>query len=1494
MVAVVAAAALLLWSATAHAAVSHKFLSSLSEAPLGTSLLEPSSVAVDRTTGQLFVGDTAAGFIDVYSSSGEYEAQFGGGTLQVAGIAIDESSGDIYVADSFHETVAVFAPEGKGGYQALATWSGTHTPGKEFGEVSGVAVDDSAGPSQGDVYVVEARAVGLPSGAVDVYEPRPNPVEGQGEEGEFLRRLPASKLREPDGIAVSAGSGRVLVADGLSGVVLAYSPEGVFEESITGKGSPYGSFRGKTEEHGNVAGVAVDGTSGEIYVAEAERHVVSEYSSTGAWEGWTFATTSEALGEPRGVALSPAGELYVADAGLAAVEHFGPNMVVPSVETGKVAKASLTRTGAVLAGTTNGEGKAVQYSFEYGETPSLGSQTQTQTAGTGETGVSAQVTGLHAGATYYYRITGENEDGVNEGLVRTFQTPPAVEELETGPVKEPKTNGAILTGKLNPGGIDAHYYFQWGATTAYGNSMPAPPGTDAGSGTGLLQAEAELAGLSANSIYHYRLVAVNSFGTAYGLDRSFTTSGPPSFSYEAPTGITQGEATVHAQVDPDQLATTYRFEYGPSTAYGTEVPVGGEAIGAGSTPLARQATLTGLKAGSIYHYRVVAENEAGITDGPDQTLTTVAPAPIDATYATGIGATEVTLHTQINPLGNDTRFYFQYGTEACPQNPGACTNIPAPPGEDIGAGSEDVAREVELTGLEPGTTYHFRVLDTNALGTSEGPERTFTTQQQAPASFALPDHRAFELVTPVDKGSAAVEALTREGGVILASTDGDRLTYVADGALGEGVQGNRSPEMQQILATRGQSAWSSEDLSTPNENAKGITAGHAPEYEFFTADLSGALVEPAAPGAEPPLAEGAEQSSVYLRDNATSKYLPLVSEADTAPGTQANDKIHFVNATPDLSHVVIRSEVALTGTGSSKGLYEWSAGQLAFVSVLPNGKAASTPEPGVFGSVLARSLSDSGSRVLWTNKEDFNTHGGHLYLRDTVRGETVKLDAAQGLAEPEKGSAVFQTASADGSQVFFIDRQRLTPNSTAEPGQGLGKPDLYECEMIEEAGKAACDLKDLTVDSNTGEHANVQGLLFGASEDGTSVYSVAQGVLAANRNGNGEVAASGKDNLYALHEEGGRWSTSFIATLSGEDGPEWEANQNENSAYLTARVSPNGRYLAFMSAAPITGYDNTDANPAANGARDEEVFLYDSSEGTLRCVSCNPSGARPQGLHDTEREGGEGFGPLVDRRLVWGREGKEHWLAGNIPGWTAQNLVSALYQSRYLSDQGRLYFNSPDSLVPAAANHKENVYEYEPTGVGSCESTSGGCVSLLSNGSSSHESAFLEATPDGSNVFFLTESSLLPQDTDTAFDIYDARECTPLSPCLTPPAPPPAPCADSEACRPAAPAQETPGTPSGTAGFSGAGNFVVSPSTQQAKGAVQAKKAQKPLTRTQKLQQALKSCHKRKGLSKKQRAVCERSARRRYEQTAKHRASGKAKGKKAAARASLRHGRSGG
>ena len=1435
---------LALCCAPTFAATGHRFLSSLKEARPGSPLGEPDAVAVDHASGDVFVGDPETGMMDVYNSAGAYLTQFGEGQLAAVGVAVDESTGLVYVADSFENAVLVFKPDGSGGYAPFSTWFGEHLPGEEFGAVAGIAIDNSTSASAGDVYVVDGEAPETGVGTVDVFKPKPAGPE-EATEGEPVRTLTNSKMELPNGVAVSRSSGGVFVADGATGAVFEFSATGTLEGKLTGSSSPQGGFRGKDEEEGNVSAVALDETTGDLLVAEAERRVVAEFNPAGEWVGWIANTPSGAFGEPRGVAVTASGQVYVADVGLHVVDLFGAGVVVPDITTGTASK--LSRTSAGLNGTINGDAKPAHYHFEWGTSEALGSSTAVMANEGSEEKVSASLAELHAGTTYYFRLSGEDENGTNVGAIRQVTTLPAVDDVSSGPVQELTPTSAILTGTLSPDGVEAHYYFEWGLTSSYTNRTPD---VDAGTGSEAVAAKTMLEGLTPNTSYHYRLVAENEYGTTFGEDEEFATSGPPRLTLEAATGIGHETATIKAKIDPDELASTYRFEYGETTAYGSEVPTGGASVGSGSTPVAVSQALSSLRLGVTYHYRVVATNSAGTTTGADQTFTTIAPALIDSESVAEVTASSAKLQTQINPLGHDTTFYFQYGTASCKPNPGGCTNVPAAPGKDVGSGETDVPSSEPIQELKPGTTYYYRVLATNSLGISEGQEHTFTTEAQA-TPFVLPDGRTWEMVSPPDKQGAPVEALTREGGLIMAAENGNALTYVVDGAFGEEAQGNRSPEWEQVLATRGPTEWNSHDIATPNTRAKGVTAGQTPEYQYFTPDLSTALVEPAedTPDAEPPLAPGVTQSTIYLRDDTGGTYLPLVTDANVFPGTVFGEEIHFVGASADLSHVVIASHVALTGPNSAPGLYEWADGALQLVSVLPNQSPASGLVELGYNHIQAGAISADGSQVIWTKVES-EPHLGHLYMRDTVTGQTVQLDAAQGVAEPTvAGSARFETASSDGSRVFFTDRQRLTPDSTAEP-LAL-KPDLYECEMVVEGGTLGCRLSDLTVDANAGEHANVQGLLLGTNENGTSTYFVAQGVLATNANGNGETALAGNDNLYEVHYDGAHWTTVFIAMLSNEDNAEWEGARIANSAFLTARVSPNGRYLAFMSAASLTGYDNTDQN---SGKADEEVYLYDSQAHSLGCVSCNPTGARPTGVPDSEGAG-EGLGLVVDRRKVW----LGHWLAGNIPGWTAENLTGALIQSRYLTDDGRLYFNSPDSLVPQASNQKEDVYEYEPSGVGSCESASGGCVALISSGSSGKESAFLEATPDGSNVFFITAAQLLPQDTDTAFDIYDARECSGASPCQSPSAAQPPPCATTNACRAAAAPQQAPVGPSGSAAISGQGNIAPAAAKPPSKPV---KTSSKPITRAQKLAKALKSC--RKQHSKRRRKACEQHARKLY------------------------------
>lgn len=177
--------------------------------------------------------------------------------------------------------------------------------------------------------------------------------------------------------------------------------------------------------------------------------------------------------------------------------------------------------------------------------------------------------------------------------------------------------------------------------------------------------------------------------------------------------------------------------------------------------------------------------------------------------------------------------------------------------------------------------------------------------------------------------------------------------------------------------------------------------------------------------------------------------------------------------------------------------------------------------------------------------------------------------------------------------------------------------------------------------------------------------------------------------------------------------------------------------------------------------------------------------------------------------------------------------------------------------MPQATNGKEDVYEFEPPGVGSC-SEAQGCVSLISSGSAKQESAFLEASENGDDAFFLTAQPLVAADRDTNYDLYDARVCTTSSPCLTSEESSLRPCETSKTCKPGTtPPATLTAPPTATPA-------PASTSTRQPGPASKPKPTgkPKPLTRAQQLAKALKTC--RKDRNKHRRHACEKQARKRY------------------------------
>jgi hypothetical protein len=780
------------------------------------------------------------------------------------------------------------------------------------------------------------------------------------------------------------------------------------------------------------------------------------------------------------------------------------------------------------------------------------------------------------------------------------------------------------------------------------------------------------------------------------------------------------------------------------------------------------------------------------------------PPAIEDQSVTSVTAGSATFSANIDPDGPPTEYWFEYGPTA------AYGELAPLAHASVGSGFDGQEVSVHIQGLLASTTYYFRVVAKNQLGTVYGEEdQTFATQR-ADNALALPDGRSWELVTPPDKQGALFE----HEGPIQAAADGDAIMDLADRPTEAEPQGYAN--QISVLSTRGAGGWSSQVIAPPHRDGAGASVGRGAEYRLFSSDLSRALLQPF--GDSMPLSPQASEATAYLRSDylngnveehceasylsSSSCFTPLVTDKagyanDTAspfePFGEEPDGVcgegnnhcgpQIEGASPDLSHVVLWSPVPLTSEpGAGPGLYEWSAGHLQFLGagdLAGSGAKASGDSHGTAfvgeEDGARHAVSADGERVI-----------DGLSLLEVPTGTTVQLAAAEPGCGTCGSGGTYQTASADDSRIFFLSAEHLTRESSPSGS------DLYEYDLnASPAGR----LTDLTV-AGAGEPANVAKVI-GASEDGSYVYFAAGGALAAGAAhgecppGSGADKATGECNIYVRHNG----TTTLVAKLSAkEEYRDWGAELQE----VTARVSPNGQWLAFMSSKNLTGYDTRDA---ISGRLDQEVYLYGASSNGLICASCNPTGARPVGV-DTEGGG------LVERP-------ERASTAADVPGWTPLAISSTRYQSRYLSSSGRLFFDSNDALVPQDVNGTEDVYEYEPAGVGSCTSEAdtyhektGGCTSLISSGTSAEESAFLDASETGGDVFFLTTSKLAPQDFDNAYDVYDAHECTTAAPCFPAPVEQPPACTTESSCR-AAPSPQPSlfGSPP-SATFSGAGNVA--------------------------------------------------------------------------------------
>ncbi|MBN2431478.1 MAG: hypothetical protein JXQ27_08375 [Acidobacteria bacterium] len=414
---------------------------------------------------------------------------------------------------------------------------------------------------------------------------------------------------------------------------------------------------------------------------------------------------------------------------------------VPAPTATTNAATGIGATQATFNGTVNANGASTTVWFEYGLDTSYGftfPADPSPVTGSTDTAVSATVPELLPGATYHFRVVAQNAGGTTYGADMTFTTlrPPLA---QTEPATGIGVDAATLNGLVTPFGLTTTVTFQYGTDTTYGTTVtaiqsPLPAGINAP-----FPVSVTLSGLANNTTYHYRVVAQNTDGTAYGEDLTFLTGGgtAPTAVTNAASGITATSAVLNGTVTANGAETVVTFEYGLDTGYGSVIAAVPYLL-TGTSATAVSATPIELLANTTYHYRVVAVNANGTTYGADMTFTTMPLPPTASTgFASPIGTTTATLNGVVTANDSSTTVTFQYGLTTAYGTTVTADQSPV-------TGSADTAVSRAITGLSNNTTYHFRVVAINTGGTTYGADQTFITGTAAPTAVT----QAATMVTP--------------------------------------------------------------------------------------------------------------------------------------------------------------------------------------------------------------------------------------------------------------------------------------------------------------------------------------------------------------------------------------------------------------------------------------------------------------------------------------------------------------------------------------------------------------------------------------------------------------------------------------------------------------------------------------------------------------------------------------------------------------------------
>ncbi len=1039
--------------------------------------------------------------------------------------------------------------------------------------------------------------------------------------------------------------------------------------------------------------------------------------------------------------------------------------------------------------------------------------------------VAGTITGLAYGTEYHLRLHalytyGDQSSYSAEQIITTEPEPTTAPTLATAAASQVEYTRAHLSGTIDPHGgnqtaggdaVAIKWHFQYSTDPVEFGWTDGPGGEITGAqaeANGPIAVAADPTGLENHAIYSYRLVADygDLIATSPEPDRTVETLQviPPIATFDAVSAITDTSAHFAGHVKPEApgaapqdpgFDTEWNFVCTPACPGLTAQTV---AADNGSHEVSVDAS--GLEPSTAYQVTLEATNKGG-TDTDTKGFTTKTPlASVTSTPGGSDGQGGYILQGIVNPKNSSPDCYFEYGTTATYPNTYKVACAPMPAGVN-----HAVTVEAHVGPLTIDATYHVRLFVTNSAGTVSTPDQIFiptlTPRQNCPneqareenSSLALPECRAYEMVSASEKGGYPARAF----GLGEGSPDAVGYSTLAGNIAGSG-QG--SIGQNYYVSRRTEHGW--ETIPGLNGADGSLSSGpQALEYpvvlpNFYANDLltSAWMIEP--------LEKSYYHKRPWLR-NQDGTFTKIGDAADQAlNGNNSNVSLAGLNThySGDLTHLLFdgTQNGSIGGSAYGPGVYEFvGTGNTKPTrrvdidnSGAPIGECGPAAQAGRFA--FNDDISANGrTSVVTVNGGGFCETPPTREIWARVDGKT-SYDVSESLCTRTAGdpggacnagsNPTFLSVSNDGSRVLFTSNQQLVNGDTDQTN------DIYACDLPSSTpapGKRGNPCAPLTEVSGAASGAAVEQVL-ATSEDGSTAYFIAGGVLADDEGPFGETAKAGGHNLYVWRQTaadpGGE--TKFVVALEDPSDVAEAMDSFHPHEGEQPQTTDDGRYFVLVTKNKLLPTDTDESR---------DVYRYDAESGEISRVSVNSSGIAGNGPFDAE---------IVSPKKLY------NYLSG------AGGQTASAYPHPAVSNNGKVVFITQELLTPIDGNAAPDTYlwtEKEPVegkplegkpsegktslittaSVGSMEPPAGSTV-----GSRNPNQAFIDKS--GESVYFTSPQELVPSDGDDVGDVYVARVNGGFKSSV------PSSCA-GEACQPPPSSAPNPPNPL-TAGGGGEGN----------------------------------------------------------------------------------------